>query len=174
MKLLRILFVAGLVSTAARAADREFTEVVRAISDEFGTHPMRIPLFGLVNAFVYVARPAGAKHVDVAIFENLGDRGRGRGDVAATIRSAVGTTWRPFVQVRSNRNERGETVLVYMREQKDICNLLVTSIERDEAVVVQIKLNPEGLRRWMVSPQDSALHWNESRHHGWSDESREP
>ncbi len=164
MKLLRVFLIAGLACSAARAADREFAEVVRSISDEFGTHPMRIPLFGLVNAFVAVAHPAGAKHLDIAIFESLGGRDRSRGNVPEMIRSAVGDAWKPFVQVRSSHRGRGETVFVYLRQQKDDWKLLVTSIEPDEAVVVQIRLNPDGLQRWMASPLDSARHWNgESR-----------
>ncbi len=162
MKFLRVILMAGIASAGAQAADREFSDVVRAISDEFGTHPMRIPLFGIVNAFVAVARPAGAKHIDIAIFENLGDGRRSGGSVPDMIRSTVGAAWKPFVQVRSSRKGREETVLIYLRGENNDWKLLVTSIDRHEAVVAQIRLNPDGLARWIKSPEDSARHWNGS------------
>ena len=100
-----------------------------------------------------VARPAGAKHLDVAIFENL-CRDRSRGNVVETIRGSVGAPWRRFIEVRSQNHGREDTI-VYLRQEKDDWKLLLTSIEREQAVVVQIRLNPEGLRRWMAAPPRS-------------------
>src|SRR5437016_3946483 len=127
MKYPWLLFVACL---HAQAADREFTDVVHAISAEFRTRPMHIPLFGLVNAVAFVVRPAGAKHIDLAVFENLDTRGS---DVGASIRAAVGGSWKPFIQVRSSKHGSDETVLVYMRPHGSDCKLLVATVERREA-----------------------------------------
>jgi hypothetical protein len=92
-----------LASVSAQAADREFTEVVRVISDEFHTRPTSIPLFGLVNVFAAAVHPAGAKHIDLAIFENLGSRDREGRSLSEAILNAVGRSWKPFIQVRSQR-----------------------------------------------------------------------
>src|SRR5258706_11026789 len=118
MKTICLLFaVSTFGSTAASAADREFRDVVEAISDEFRTRPMRIPLMGLVNAVAYVARPAGTRHVDIAVFENLETRNRSGRDLPESIRRAVGGSWKPFIQVRSTRDDGSEeNVLVYMRQ----------------------------------------------------------
>jgi hypothetical protein len=151
MKYTGLLFLACCFH--AQAADREFTDVVRAISLEFRTQPMRIPLFGLVNAVTFFVRPAGTKHIDLAVFENLDSRGRDGVDMAASIRTAVGGSWKPFIQVRSSK---GETVLVYLRPHGSDCKLLVATVERREATVVQLQLNPEGLKRWMESPAESS------------------
>jgi hypothetical protein len=165
MRTLRTVFIAcTLASTAAYAADREFRDIVNAISDEFHTRPLHIPFFGLVNMVAYVARPAGTKHIDLAVFENLDSRDRDGRELAQSIRRAVGGAWKPFVQVWSRRGGHQETVLVYMRMEGHDCKLLVTSIEPNEATVVQLKLNPEALQRWLVSPRDSAgHHWGRGR-----------
>ncbi len=155
MKSLCLLLLA---CVSAHAADREFKDVVRAISDEFQTRPMHIPLLGLVNTFTAVARPAGTRHIDIAVFENLNARDRVRGNLPETIRRAVGGGWKPFIQVRSSRNGSDENVFVYMRQQGRDWKLLVTTIERNEATVVQLMLNPDALERWMASPVESALH----------------
>jgi len=149
-----------LTAATAQAADREFTEVVRVISDEFHTRPTSIPLFGLVNVFAAAIRPAGTRHIDLAVFQHLSDHDRQGRNLSEAILNAVGRSWKPFVQVRSRRNGHEETVLVYMRQQGNEWKLLVTAVERDEATVVQLLLNADALARWMASPEHCARHWN--------------
>ncbi len=141
---------------AARATDREFKDIVAAISDEFHTRPMHIPLFGMVNMVTFLVRPAGARHIDLAVFENLNSRSRDGQDLTHAIRGAVGSAWKPFIQVWSSAKGRHETVLVYMKTEGRYCKLLVTSVEPNEATVVELKLDPAGLQRWMTSPRESA------------------
>jgi hypothetical protein len=155
-----LIAVCLLTAATAQAADREFTEVVRVISDEFHTRPTSIPLFGLVNVFTAAIRPAGTRHIDLAVFEHLGNRDRKGRNLSESILNAVGRSWKPFVQVRSRRNGHEETVLVYMRQQGSEWKLLVTAVERDEATVVQLLLNADALARWMASPERCARHWN--------------
>jgi len=77
MKSLPVLAAACvLCGASAQAADREFTEVVHVISDEFHTRPMSIPMFGLVNLVTAAVHPAGTRHIDLAIFEHLSSRDR--------------------------------------------------------------------------------------------------
>ncbi len=163
MRLLPLLLcVCALGCGAARATDREFKDIVAAISEEFHARPVHIPLFGMVNVVAYLVRPAGTKHIDIAIFENLNSRGRLKTrdskdpDLAQEIRGAVGNAWKPFVQVWSRGKGHNETVLVYMKSEGRDCKLLVTSVEPNEATVVEIKLNPAGLQRWLASPRESA------------------
>lgn len=146
-----------LCSTGAHATDREFTDIVRAISDEFHTRPLHIPMFGLVNFVTYVVRPAGTKHIDLAVFENLGPQRHSDRDLAGMIQGMVGGAWKPFVQVRSHRNG-GEMVFIYMRPDGRDCKLLLTTIEPNEATVIQLKLNPDALERWLREPRYAAMH----------------
>lgn len=155
-----LLLIACILGPAAAfAADRESRDVVEAISDEFRTRPMRVPMMGLVNAFTKVVRPAGTKHIDIAVFENLSARNRVGRDLPDAIRGAIGASWKPFLQVRSSRDE--ETVLVYLRQQGHDWKLLVATVEHREATVVQLLLNTDALKRWLVDPLASA------RHKGW-------
>ena len=155
-----ILAACLLMAASARAADREFSEVVRVISDEFHTRPTSSPLFGLVNVFTAAVRPAGTRHIDLAVFEHLSDHDRQGRNITEALLNAVGRSWKPFVQVRSHRNGHEETVLVYMRQEGKEWKLLVTAVERDEATVVQLLLNADALARWMASPEHYARHWN--------------
>jgi hypothetical protein len=150
-----LLAVCVLSGASLCAADREFSDVVRAIGDECHARPTHIPLFGMVNAFTAVVHPAGAKHIDLAVFENLDPEDRPR---AGTIQRAVGASWTPFIQVRSGGDH--ETVYVYMRQVGRDWKLLLVSMERAEATVVQLLLDADGLARWISDPEHCARHWN--------------
>jgi hypothetical protein len=86
-----------LASFSARAADREFTDVVHVISDEFHTRPISIPMFGLVNIVTAAIHPAGTRHIDLAVFEHLGSHDREGRNMSEAILNAVGRSWKPFV-----------------------------------------------------------------------------
>ena len=144
-------------SAVLNAADKQFKDVVHAISGALNTRPVHIPLMGLVNAAAFVVRPAGTKHMDLAVFENLNEHHDGR-DIALLIRKAVGSDWKPFVQAYSSGG-RGEASLVYLRpDGKNDLKLLVATVGSNEATVVQLKLNPAALERWLKSPQESIWH----------------
>ncbi len=151
-----ILLVLAGCATGARAADPEFAAIVRAISSEYHAQPMHIPLFGLVKTVTFVARPAGAKSLDLAVFEDLDTEGHDAAGLARRISQIAGASWKPFVQVRSNRAGNNETVLVFMRWEKADAHLLVTAIESHEATVVHVKLKPAELRRWAENPAGEA------------------
>jgi len=137
---------------SASPADREFKDVVAAISEEFQTKPMHIPLMGLVSGFVKVVHPAGTKQLDVAIFEDLdASKGSGR-NLVESVRSAVGRWRQPMVQDHERRNGQDQTVLVYMFEKGKDANILTVIVERDEAIVTEVRLNPEVMQKWTSSP----------------------
>jgi hypothetical protein len=134
-----------------QGAERGFDEIVQVISDQFHTRPLHIPFFGLVNAATFVARPAGVKHLNLAVFENLNVDDEGERDIAKAILMTDGG-WRPFVKVHGH----AETILVFMAQDRGDCKLLVVAIESGEATVVELKLNPEGLQAWLRDPDRAA------------------
>lgn len=143
----------------ANAADREFKDVVAAISEEFQTKPMHIPLMGLVNGVLKVAHPAGTKQLDVAIFEDL-DASKGSGhNLAESVRSAVGRWMQPMVQDHEMRNGQDQTVLVYMFEKGKDVNVLTVVVERDQAIVTEVRLNPEVMSKWLSSSPSTSKFW---------------
>ncbi len=158
MKAALILTAVWMCSSAVlEGADRGFDDIVRAISSQFHTQPLHIPFFGLVNFATFVAHPAGVKHLDLAVFENLDRDDHSARDLAEVIRMADGG-WRPFVRVRGH----AQTVLVYMAEERGDCRLLVLTAEAGQVTVVELKLNPEATEAWFREP-DAAAARNVSR-----------
>ena len=108
-----------------------------------------------MNAFTFVARPAGTSHIDLAVFEDLQD-----GTMEpAELRRIVGESWTPFVQVHSKRNR--EVTLIYLRPEGRDHRMLITSLERHEATVVQLKLNMDAMRKWLDDPAHGS--WKSGR-----------
>jgi hypothetical protein len=148
MKAVLIVTAVWMSSCAVlEGADRGFDDIVRAISNQFHTRPLHIPFFGLVNFATFVAHPAGVKHIDLAVFENLNLDDQAARDLAEAIRMADGG-WQPFVRVRGH----AQTVLVYMAEERGDCRLLVLTVETGEVTVVELKLNPEATQAWLREP----------------------
>ncbi len=161
MKTALIVAACWMLSCAVvQGAERGFDDIVRAISDQLHARPVHIPFFGLVNFATSVAHPAGVKHLDLAVFDNLDLDEHAASGVADAVRKSVSGRWKPFVQVRS----RAETVIVYMQEDREDYRLLVTTVETGEVTLVEVKLNPEGMQVWLNEPEKAALH-----HRGWAE-----
>lgn len=131
--------------TGAYATDREFHDIVSEISATFHTQPMHIPFMSMVSFFVGVARPAGVKNLDLAVFENLDTHDADGEALLAKIRGVVGGGWRPFVTVRSHRAGHEELTLIHLKPDGRDYKMLITTLESNEATVIELKLNPEAV-----------------------------
>jgi hypothetical protein len=158
---LRTCAIACVVQMCARAnaADREFKDVVAAISEEFQTKPMHIPMMGLVSGIVKVVHPAGTKQLDLEIFQDLDASKGSRPNLAESVRSAVGRWMQPVVQDHAMNNGQDQTVLVYMFEKGKDVNVLTVIVERDEAIVTEVRLNPEVMQKWISSSSSTSKFW---------------
>ena len=129
---------------------------ITKLSSEFNTRPVRIPLFGLVNAAMFFARPAGARHIDLAVFEDL-DPARSNPDRFEGMMKNVATgSWSPFVKVVSRRKGHEESTVLYFRQQGSDCNLLIATREPREATVIQLRLDSSAVDRWFREPSRCA------------------
>ncbi len=149
---IRILTLAGLLlmsPLASRAGDRQFSAIVQRIQSHYQKRPMRF--MGLLAFVANRARPEGVRNIQLAIFEDLdSSRHPADPDFDAFVQEIVGPEFRPFVRVRSRRD--GEQTFVYAKELERDLELLVVTLEQDEACVVKMKVDPEGIRQWVDDP----------------------
>jgi hypothetical protein len=149
----RLLAVLLLASSAAVGADREFDRLVKAIESHYGVKRTHIPLMGVANLFVKVARPAGASGFKLAIFENL-DSAPGYRDFADLDRffdelSANGL--RPLVRVQSRPN--GESTYICTGEIGKSTRMLIATFQRNEATVIEAAVNTDLLLKTIAAPE---------------------
>lgn len=146
------ILLAGLLGAGEMSAgDHGFDHVVRNIESEYGARRLRIPLLGLVNAIVKVARPAGTSELRLAVFEDLDLPASDEDRFGDIVGAGLDTGWRPLVRVRSRRG--AEWTSIYVRDAGKRMKLLLAACEPGEATLIQVKVNPKVLGRWLREPE---------------------
>ena len=149
-----------------RAGDREFDAIVRRIEAHYHQRPVHFT--GLAGFLANRAHPEGVKNIKLAVFEDLDPSHHPPdADFDAFLQQVVGPEFRPFVRVWSRRD--GEQTFVYARESANDWEMLVVTLERDEACVIKMKLNPDAVSRWIGEPEERARN---SAHGGDSEADR--
>ena len=157
---LLVLFVSNLA-----VAGDEFHGVVSAIEGHYGVRHMRIPLLGVVLLF---ARPEGVSGLKLAVFENFhrGDIDHPDADgneVRRVVERSLSADWKLFVRTHARNHE---DTLIYSNFSTGKMQMLVVSIESNEATIVQMSLSDRALKHWMREPGESAHNgWSRSHHH---------
>jgi hypothetical protein len=137
--------------TTASAKDAPFDAIARHLKSQYKAKRRKIPLMGLANFAVKIIRPAGIKSIKVAIFQEL-DHAPAAGDneLNAIMRNALSPDWRPLVRARSRE---GEQLYVYATDEGKSVKLMVVTIDRDEALVARVKVNPDKLKAFLENPR---------------------
>ena len=138
------------VVSPAAARDREFGTLVHQIETQYHARRSHRFLIGFASGFGNVVikfwRPYGVKNFKLAMWDgkHLSYRGNGQ-DFQSVVAKGLQQGWLPMVQVWSRHN--GERTYVFAKDSGKYVKFLVATVETDEAVVVQVQLNPDKLAR---------------------------
>ncbi len=147
--LLALVAALSVFPPASLAGDRQFRAVVERLELHYQKRPMRF--MGLLSFVANRVRPAGVKNIRFAVFEDLDSTLQPPdSELDALMQEVAGPEFHPFVRVRSHRD--GEQTFVYAREVGRNSELLVVCLERDEACVMKIKVDPEEMSKWIDDP----------------------
>lgn len=149
-----IVVAALLIAPAfnAQAKGKGFKDLVKHFETTYRARKTRIPLLGLANFAVKVIRPAGVKSFKLAVFENQDFNPRAGVEPFEAMRDAYGNDWQPLVQVTSKRGGYNH-VMIYSRcEGKDV-QFALLSLEEHEAVVLEVRFNPDAAVRFLDNPK---------------------
>src|SRR5215510_6150338 len=149
------IMIALLVSPSflALAKGKGFKDVVKHIETNYGAKKVRIPLLGLANFAVKLIRPAGVKGFKLAVFEDKNFSAReGAASFDSVMREAYNKDWRPMVQVSSKRNGASHTFIYVKSSGKDV-QFALAALEDHEAVVLEVKFNPDAAARFLENPK---------------------
>lgn len=159
MKSLCVLIIVLCSSAMAFAGEPEFHGLVRSIETTYGVHHMHIPLLGVA---LFVARPAGAHGLRLALFEGFKSP-VDSDDVRRVIESSLGTGWYPFVRVRSKGETDGETTLIYASPNGQSMRMMIVNLEPSEAQIIEVNLRDRDIKKWLKEPGEEAQ--GSSGHH---------
>ncbi len=164
------LTIAGLIGAmivfapgASLARGDGFNDVVKLIEQFYHVKHQSIPLLARagMKAVRTAARIKGGEYkqiaeagsVRVAFFEDQNFDSRGQ---IATFKASMQTTlereWSALVQTLAPKDE--EQTYIYIRDAGDKFHVLVVTIERHEATVVQATVAPEILAQLMKDPEE--------------------
>ncbi len=155
---LLVLFILGSlapVTVAQNVRGKGFKGVVKQIETKYGARKTKIPFLGLANFAVKIIRPAGVKGFKVAVFENQNFVGRPEvaSSFSSVMREAYNKGWMPLVQFNTKRDGGNSRVFIYSKYAgKDVEFAVLTLNERD-AVVAQVKFNPDAAARFLENPK---------------------
>jgi hypothetical protein len=157
---LALLLAAG---SAAYGADWEFDHIVRAIENHYGVKRTHVPLMGVANLFVKVARPAGTSGFKLALFEDLQSSSdyRDQVDLDRFMDDVRSRGLHALVVTHSRRD--GESTYILAGEIGKSTKLLIATFERKEAAVVEVQVDMDRLLKMIGSPDEARRMYREDR-----------
>lgn len=146
-----LAMIISLASMPALAGDHGFDALVKHVESNYHVKRTRIPFLGLANFALKFVHPAGLKGFKLATFENgsFWD-GASQQDFDSVMRGSLNKDWQPLLSHESKRS-RERTVIYSKPAGKDL-ELIVAAFSQSEATLLQAKVAPETLGRWLDKP----------------------
>jgi len=139
------LIIVALAAPAQNAfAKDDFGKIVHHIETQYHVHRQHRWVMGLAGFTVKFWHIAGVKSFKGAIFENqpfVNAASDARFD--EVVRAAMDSGWQPLVQ--SWDRHKGERTYIYAQDLGKDMKVLVVNLESNEAVVLQVKVDPKKL-----------------------------
>jgi len=149
----------GLFTTAQNASARDdFGKIVHHIEANYHVHRQHRWVMGLAGFTVKFWHIGGVKSLKGAIFENqpfVNAASDTRFD--EVVRAAMDSGWQPLVQ--SWDRHTGERAYIYAQDLGKDMKVLVVNLESNEAVVLQVKVDPKKLNDF-IEETSSGRHRN--------------
>lgn len=143
-----VVFILALASvpSPAHARDKEFGLLVHYVESHYHARRQFRFLMGFASLTVNIVRPYGVKGMKLAIWENgkIKDN-KDDMDFPAVVKAGLAEGWQPMVRVWSRRD--GERTVIFAKPEGKEMKLLVATVDQEDAVVVQVKINPDKLSR---------------------------
>ena len=146
-RLFTLILISFLLISPVSAKPSEFKTVVKQIKKQYNAKQMRIPLvFGLVGIGARIFTKGAVKGLKIAIFEDQ-DFSKPLKDnsMESVFANSFDSDWTP--NIRRYSKKTGERTYIYSKEAGKDFQLLITSIEERQAVVVAVKVNPEQMQK---------------------------
>jgi RNA binding exosome subunit len=136
----------GLAPGQLRADD--FGKIVHQIEANYHVHRNLRFVMGFAGVLVKCTSPfTGVKGFKMALFEDHPFASNPDSNLDEVIQSAGDHGWQSIIKSYSRHSD--EHTYIYARQEKKDLKLLVVNVEPGEAVVIQVKINPEKLAKFL-------------------------
>ena len=158
-----LLTMLCLAPASVEAKGDDFGAVVKVVEEFYGVKHKGIPFLakaGIKTATVAARIAGGSKKrlaeagsVKVAYFEDQEFNAKGGvANFRANLKATLAGRWLPFIQVLSLND--GAQTYVFLRDAGPKYMVLVVTIEKHDAAVVQVNLAPQTLAELMQNPNE--------------------
>jgi hypothetical protein len=138
--------VLAVLPSQARADD--FGKIVHSIESNYHVHRNYRFVMGFAGLMVKCASGfAGVRGFKGALFEDQHLSSDPDSTLDQVVQSAGDHGWQPIVKSYSRRHN--EHTYIYAREEGKDLKLLIVNVEPAEAVVIQVKINPDKLAKFI-------------------------
>jgi hypothetical protein len=147
----RLVF-AFLLAAGIASASREFDGLVKAIETRYGATRTHIPLMGIANLALKVARPAGTSGFHLALFQDLRTDldDETQAELDRFMDGLSSPQLRSIIRTRSRPN--GEAAYIFCGDLGKTSQVLIATFNSHQATVVEVYVNFDTLVRWIQSP----------------------
>jgi hypothetical protein len=152
----------SLFAGVAFADDKSYSQVVKHIKSSYRAKQQGF--FGammLARLAVKIIQPAGVKNFKVTMLREL-DYSDGPSPASkafqAYLREKITPNWTPLISYSAPRER--QWTYVYSTQEKDDIKLLIVTVQKQDAVVVQTKFSPSKLAEFMNNPQIMGISLN--------------
>lgn len=146
-----LVLVFTIIVGDATAKGNEFDSVCKHLKTKYQAKKVKIPFMWLARFAVGIVRPAGVKSFKVTIFRDLKFSPETLNEeMKLAMRDSFSDEWSPILRIRS---EGGDHVYMNMRESGKNVKILLVTIDKNEAVVVRAKFNPDKLAGFINNPK---------------------
>lgn len=136
-----LLILCGFFSLAENMYADDFGSIVRRIEAEYHVHRNYRFLMAFAGAVVKCTHMGGVKVFKAAIFEDQHLSGTELDNrLDELVQRAGSFGWQPLVRSFSRRS--GEQTYIYAQASGNDMKLLLVSVEPNEVVVMQVKIDP--------------------------------
>lgn len=147
-----LLGVLGLTTAqSVRAWDGGFDTFAGQIESIYHVRRTHIPMLWVASVAVKFVHPAGVKGFKFASFSNGNFTGSSNTtELNAVMRQSLGKQWQPLIAQQSRRT--GERTIIYTKPAGKDIELMLASFSAAEGVLVQVKVSPAALGKWLDNP----------------------
>lgn len=132
--------------SVARAADAEFEAVARHFESTYNVRRNEPKASWFANVAMRLVQPKGVKTLRIATFENL--KGPATDPhLGEVVRNSLDKTWKAVVR-ETSRVDRDQT-FVYVRQAGDSLEVLIVSVDIEEATVIKARVDPKAAGSWL-------------------------
>jgi hypothetical protein len=161
-----LMAVCGIVAVALIAPDQaqakdDFGRIVHHIESRYHVHRQHRWVMGLAGFTVKFWHFAGIKNFKCAIYEHQQFANSGSDTrFDEIVRGAMDSGWQPIVQSYDRRS--GERTYIYAQDLGKEMKVLLVNLDQSNAVVLQVKVNPEKLAAFVNEASAGHGHSNQS------------